>query len=319
MKITLTDKNGNQVLAVESVKALSYDEKEALYKSDKYKKSKTVLKQIYDYLIKKYGETVSFHSKIQGSDGNIIIDGLCVDWYYNQYGNALPIHIGMVCNFNEYNETQKQKNKKYDWSGYLNQNFNKVPSKLSNKINEMINDISGKFKLDEYGIVVDNNFVKQKFFYSWYGWKGDMIFYWLDIKIDETATVFSSDVSKQLNNKTKIIDSVLALPEVKQLALLNGKEIFTTKFANTDKISVKYYFYKSDFVESVKENGARGPFTIGQLSYSCANDDIGAFDDFDVLNPAFKAFENKFKSQKLKIKLDDYSDDETVYILASFK
>jgi hypothetical protein len=122
-----------------------------------------------------------------------------------------------------------------------------------------------------------------------------------------------TDSKKSLN-----VNNILNLPEVKQLLALNNKEIFSTKFSNTDKVIVKYYFYKSDFEESLREGNKQ--FTIGQLSYTCANSgDYGNFDNFDVFVPAFKALCQKINLQKLKLELDDYSDDETVYILASFK
>jgi len=243
MKITLTDKNGNQVLAVESTTPVSQFDYVKLYKD-----AVNVLSDV----CKKYKAKAFVENTKQECNLTVFVD----------YSSNVSIDT-------LYSETSKALNGHYSKKGIM-------------------------FTPDDVG---------------------DMYIQGKDVTgITYHARVNNSETTKKQPNSQEILN----LSEVKQLLSLNNKEIFSTKFSDTDKISVKYLFFKSDFEESLRKGNKQ--FTIGQLSYTCANNgDYGNFDDFDVFVPAFKVLCQKINLQKLKLELSDYSDDETVYILASFK
>lgn len=243
MKITLTDKNGNQVLAVESTNSVRQFDYAKLYKD---------AVNALSGICKKYKAKAFVENTKQDCNLTVFVD----------YSSGVSLDT-------LYNETSKALNEHYLKKGIV-------------------------FKSDDVG---------------------DMYIQGKDVNgIIYRAHVNNFEITKKQPNSQEILN----LSEVKQLLSLNNKEIFSTKFSDTDKISVKYLFFKSDFEESLREGNKQ--FTIGQLSYTCANSgDYGNFDDFDVFVPAFKALCQKINLQKLKLVLSDYSDDETVYILASLK
>lgn len=308
MKITLTDKNGNQVLAVESSgsvnnkpRPLTDSEIKLISNSKLFKDSTKVRIEVTKYLKTiDISKLLKLPIKItkEGVGSYIIRNAFAVPAVGN-IGSYCEIYVN--CDFKEFADSIDTSKTTMAPGALIHKRIKNLiemteddaVSKYLSTLNKLESDIETKFKIRNNNV----HFIKYKLLpaYDYMDQK-----HWVyGCMIAKVGLSMYYDCFRTFSVTDPIIDSEI----YKTLQTYSSKQIFkNVKFKVAHPSDIKEYI-----------NDSANKVLCGWLHY------VGSDDEDDSFDNAISKLKNDPKLSKFNLELDDYSDDGTIGVMCDRK